>query len=81
MSHLNPRFPSWLLDSSYASSKPLQNALRYEWMHPLGETIATLLTSGLRIRCPHENDSVAFQRYKVLIKDAQHVPPTKNGFL
>jgi SAM-dependent methyltransferase len=57
--------------SDYASSKPLQNALRYEWMHPLGETITALLTAGLTLRWLHEHDSVAFQRYKVLIKDAQ----------
>ena len=53
------------------ASKPLQNAIRYEWMHPLGEIITALLTAGLTLRWLHEHDAVAFQRYKVLIKDAQ----------
>ena len=56
--------------SDNASSKPLQNAVRYEWIYPLGETITALLTAGLTLRWLHEHDSVAFQRYNVLVKDA-----------
>jgi hypothetical protein len=40
-----------------------------EWMHPLDEVITALLTAGLTLRWLHEHDSVAFQRYKVLVKD------------
>jgi SAM-dependent methyltransferase len=56
--------------SDYASSKPLENAVRYEWMHPLGEIVTALLTAGLTLRWLHEHDADAFPRYRVLIKDA-----------
>jgi SAM-dependent methyltransferase len=56
--------------TDYASAKPLQNAVRYEWMHPLAEIITALLTAGLTLRWLHEHDSVAFPRYRLLLKDA-----------
>ena len=55
--------------SDYASSKHLQNAVRYEWIHPLGEIITALLDAGLTLNWLHEHDSIPFQRYKVLIRD------------
>jgi SAM-dependent methyltransferase len=55
--------------SDYASSKPLQNAVRHEWLHPLGETITALLDAGLTLKWLHEHGSIPFQRYKVLVRD------------
>jgi SAM-dependent methyltransferase len=56
--------------SDYASSRPLKNAVRYEWIHPLGETITALLDTGLTLKWLHEHDSIPFQRYKVLVRDS-----------
>jgi SAM-dependent methyltransferase len=55
--------------TDYASPKPLRNAVRYEWMHPLGEIVTGLLTAGLTLKWLHEHDSIPFQRYKVLVRD------------
>jgi SAM-dependent methyltransferase len=54
--------------SDYASPKFLRNAVRYEWIHPLGETVTSLLAAGLTLKWLHEHDSAPFRRYKVLIK-------------
>jgi SAM-dependent methyltransferase len=53
--------------SDYASPKPLRNSVQYEWIHPLGETITSLLKAGLKLKWLHEHDSVPFQRYKGLV--------------
>ena len=57
--------------SDYASPKPLRNAARYEWIHPLGKIVTGLLTAGLTLKWLHEHDSIPFQRYKVLVRDPQ----------
>ena len=56
--------------SDYASPKFLRNAVRYEWIHPLGQTITSLLAAGLTLKWLHEHDSTPFRRYNVLIKDS-----------
>lgn len=55
--------------SDYASPNPLRNSVRYEWSHPLGNTISSLIAAGLNLKWLHEHDSTTFQRYNVLIKD------------
>jgi SAM-dependent methyltransferase len=55
--------------SDYASPNPLRNSVRYEWIHPLGDTISSLIAAGLTLKWLHEHDSTSFQRYNVLIKD------------
>jgi SAM-dependent methyltransferase len=54
--------------SDYASSALLRNAKRYEWLHPLSETISSLLAAGLTLKWLHEHDSLPFQRYHKLVK-------------
>jgi SAM-dependent methyltransferase len=54
--------------SDYASPALLRNAIRYEWLHPLSETISTLSVAGLNLRWLHEHDSLPFQRYQQLVK-------------
>jgi SAM-dependent methyltransferase len=57
--------------SDYASPNVLRNTIRYEWIHPLGETITSLLKAGLTLKWLHEHDSVPFQRYQVLVSDSR----------
>jgi SAM-dependent methyltransferase len=56
--------------SDYASPNPLQNPVRYEWSHPLGEIVSSLIASGLTLNWLHEHDSTSFQRYSLLVKDS-----------
>jgi SAM-dependent methyltransferase len=56
--------------SDYASPNPLQNPIRYEWSHPLGDIISSLIASGSTLNWLHEHDSTSFQRYSVLVKDS-----------
>jgi SAM-dependent methyltransferase len=54
----------------YASTKSLRNGARYEWIHPLGEIVTSLIKAGLTLRWLHEHDSLAFKRFDVLVKGA-----------
>ena len=56
--------------SDYASPNPLQNPVRYEWSHPLGEIVSSLIATGLTLNWLHEHDATSFHRYNVLVKDS-----------
>jgi SAM-dependent methyltransferase len=51
-------------------SAHLENATTYEWLHPLSETITSLLDVGLTLRWLHEHDSVPWRMFDQLVKDA-----------
>ena len=43
----------------------------YNWIHPLGELITSLIASGLTLDWLHEHDSVTWRMFECLTKDAQ----------
>ena len=49
----------------------LENSLTYEWMHPLGKIITSLLEAGLSLDWLHEHDSVSWQMFDKLVEDEQ----------
>jgi hypothetical protein len=54
----------------YASTELLQNTITYEWIHPLGEIVTSLLAAGLSLKWLHEHDSVAWRMFEQLVKDS-----------
>ena len=48
----------------------LQNATTYEWIHPLGRIISSLLEAGLTLKWLHEHDAVPYRMFAHLVKDA-----------
>lgn len=47
----------------------LENATTYEWLHPLGEIVTSLLDAGLILKWLHEHDSVPWPMFEQLTKD------------
>ena len=47
----------------------LENATTYEWLHPLGEIVTSLLDAGLTLKWLHEHDSVPWPMFEQLTKD------------
>jgi SAM-dependent methyltransferase len=47
----------------------LCNARTYEWIHPLGEVVTSLLGAGLTLRWLHEHESVPWRMFKLLTRD------------
>jgi SAM-dependent methyltransferase len=50
-------------------SARLENATTYEWLHPLGEIVTSLLDVELNLKWLHEHDSVPWRMFDRLIKD------------
>jgi SAM-dependent methyltransferase len=51
------------------ASARLEHATTYEWLHPLGEVVMSLLDVGLTLRWLHEHESVPWRMFERLIKD------------
>jgi SAM-dependent methyltransferase len=49
----------------------LQNATIYQWMHPLGKIVTSLLEAGLTLQWLHEHDSVPWRMFDLLVRDGQ----------
>jgi SAM-dependent methyltransferase len=49
----------------------LVHSRTYNWIHPLGELVTTLIASGLTLDWLHEHDSVTWRMFECLAKDAQ----------
>jgi SAM-dependent methyltransferase len=47
----------------------LENATTYQWFHPLGEIVTSLLDAGLTLKWLHEHDSVPWPMFEQLTKD------------
>jgi len=47
----------------------LENATTYQWFHPLGEIVTSLLDAGLILKWLHEHDSVPWPMFEQLTKD------------
>ncbi len=48
----------------------LGNATIYNWIHPLGDIVTSLIASGMSLEWLHEHDAVPWRMFKVLVKDA-----------
>jgi SAM-dependent methyltransferase len=48
----------------------LANATIYNWIHPLGEVVTSLIASGMTLDWLHEHDAVPWAMFRILIKDA-----------
>jgi SAM-dependent methyltransferase len=46
----------------------LRNTRQYNWMHPLGEIVTSLLEAGLSLDWLHEHDAVTWQMFSILIE-------------
>jgi hypothetical protein len=51
-------------------SARLENATTYEWLHPLGKIVTSLLDAGLTLKWLHEHDSVPWRMFDQLVEDA-----------
>jgi SAM-dependent methyltransferase len=49
----------------------LRNARTYEWIHPLGEVISSLLGAGLTLRWLHEHQAVPWRMFRLLVRDTE----------
>jgi SAM-dependent methyltransferase len=47
----------------------LTNATTYNWIHPLGDVVTGLITSGMALDWLHEHDAVTWRMFRVLVKD------------
>lgn len=48
----------------------LVNARTYNWIHPLGQIVTSLIGAGLELEWLHEHDAVAWRMFDILVKDA-----------
>ena len=48
----------------------LVNATIYNWIHPLGDVVTSLLLLGERMAFRHEHDAVPWRMFRILVKDA-----------
>jgi SAM-dependent methyltransferase len=48
----------------------LCNAALYNWIHPLGNVISSLIAAGVTLDWLHEHDAVTWQMFRILLKDA-----------
>ena len=48
----------------------LKNSTTYEWIHPLGKVVTSLLDAGLTLKWLHEHDSVPWRMFDQLVRDA-----------
>ena len=48
----------------------LGNATIYNWIHPLGDVVTSLIASGMSLEWLHEHDAVPWRMFKILVKDA-----------
>jgi SAM-dependent methyltransferase len=42
----------------------------YNWIHPLGDVVTSLIAAGMTIEWLHEHDAVTWQMFRILVKDA-----------
>jgi SAM-dependent methyltransferase len=47
----------------------LSNASTYNWIHPLGDVVTSLIASGMTLDWLHEHDAVTWRMFRVLVKD------------
>jgi hypothetical protein len=47
----------------------LGNATIYNWIHPLGDVVTSLIASGMSLEWLHEHDAVPWRMFKILVKD------------
>ena len=47
----------------------LVNATIYNWIHPLGDVVTSLITSGMTLDWLHEHDAVPWRMFGILVKD------------
>jgi SAM-dependent methyltransferase len=51
----------------------LANATIYNWIHPLGDVVTSLIASGMNLEWLHEHDAVPWRMFKILVKDASRL--------
>ena len=49
-------------------TKAIKNARTFTWIHPLGETISSLLAAGLSLDWLHEHEGVTWRMFKSLVE-------------
>jgi hypothetical protein len=47
----------------------LKNSTTWEWIHPLGKVVTSLLDAGLALNWLHEHDSVPWRMFDQLVRD------------
>ena len=47
----------------------LTNTTIYNWIHPIGEVVTSLIESGMTLDWLHEHDAVAWRMFRILVKD------------
>ncbi len=56
--------------ADYADSAAVLNATTdYEWMHPIGEIVSSLIDAGLRVEFLHEHAFTVFKQFPFLVVD------------
>jgi len=48
----------------------LANATIYNWIHPLGDVITSLIAAGMTLDWLHEHDAVPWRMFRILVKAA-----------
>jgi SAM-dependent methyltransferase len=47
----------------------LTNATSYNWIHPLGDVVTSLIASGMTLDWLHEHDAVTWRMFRILVED------------
>ena len=47
----------------------LTNATTYNWIHPLGDVVTSLIAAGMTLDWLHEHDAVPWRMFRILVKD------------
>ena len=48
----------------------MTNTTIYNWIHPIGEVVTSLIESGMTLDWLHEHDAVAWRMFRILVEDA-----------
>jgi len=48
----------------------LKNTITYNWIHPLGGILTSLIAAGMALDWLHEHDGVPWRMFRILVKDA-----------
>lgn len=51
-------------------SARLRNTAVYNWIHPLGDLVTSLIAAGMTLDWLHEHDAVTWQMFRILERDA-----------
>ncbi|MEE8421628.1 MAG: SAM-dependent methyltransferase, partial [Dehalococcoidia bacterium] len=58
---------------SYAAAAELEDAVTYEWAHPIGEVVTAIVQAGLQLEFLHEVDYTEYKQFPFMVEGPKGV--------